>query len=191
MARRRLSYFVIGEQRVEDEVVAVDRDDLEPAQVAHRRVERQAVEDDGLREVHAGDDADPRPFADEERVDVVVPHGAAGLLDRRRSLDEHRGPAAHVPDALAQDALHALDLARVGERIELAGNIRIEEGREGRIVADQCQHAFAGNEVAERLLRRDEILAGRTVHEGAGIEGILRPEHRLKVGAGRGPRRRP
>ena len=179
------------EQRVEDEVVAVDRDDLEPAQVAHRGVQRQAVEDDGLREVHAGDDADPRPFADEERVDVVVPHGAAGLLDRRRSLDEHRGPAAHVPDALAQDALHALDLARVGERIELAGNVRIEEGREGRIVADQRQDEFArerGSRASpppRRNPRRPHRARGRGSRRcpsaRAPREGRRRP----------GPRRRP
>ena len=37
--------------------------------------------------------------------------------------------------------------------------------------------------MAERLLGRDEILARGPVHEGAGVEAVLRPEHGLNRAA--------
>ena len=127
------------QQRVEDEVVEVDRDDVEAADFAHRGVERQAAQNDRLRQVHAGDDADALTIAHEERVDVVVPHAVAGLLDAGPSVDEYGGTIPYVAHARAQDAVHALRLPLPGEGVELAGYVRIEEGREGGVAADQAR----------------------------------------------------
>ena len=51
---------------------------------------------------------------------------------------------AYVAHPRAQDALHALRLPLVGESIELAGNIRIEERREGGVAVDQVRMMWRG-----------------------------------------------
>jgi hypothetical protein len=66
-------------------------------------------------------------------------------------------------------------------RVELARDIRVEERREGGIVADQAQDQVAGDQVAEGLLRRDEVLAGGAVDDGSRVEAVLRAEHRLQA----------
>ena len=67
---------------IEDEVVDVDRRDVEMADVANLGRQRVSVEDDPFREIRSGDDPDGVAFPDQQRVVVVFAHGAAGLLDR-------------------------------------------------------------------------------------------------------------
>ena len=69
------------QQRLENEVVEVDRDDVEVADLPDRRVERKPTQNDRFRQVHAGDDADALAIPHEEGIDVVVPHAVPGLLD--------------------------------------------------------------------------------------------------------------
>ena len=165
------------QQRLEHEVVQVDRDDVEAAGFPHRRFERKPEQNDRFRQVHAGDDADPLTIPHEEGVDVVVPHAVAGLLDGDPSIDEYRGTIPYVAHPRAQHAVHALRLPLPCESVELAGYVRIEERREGGVAADQVENDVARDEIAERLLGRDEIFARGPVHEGAGVEAVFRPKH--------------
>ena len=90
---------------------------------------------------------------------------------------KYRGTIPYVAHPRAQDAVHALRLPLPCEGVELAGYVRIEERREGGVAVDQAVDDVARDEMAERLLGRHEIFARGPVHEGAGVEAVLRPEH--------------
>ena len=165
------------QQRLEHEVVEVDRDDVEAAGFPHRGLERTPEQNDRFRQVHPGHDADTMTIPHEEGVDVVVPHAVASLLDADPSIDVYRGTIPYVAHPRAQHAVHALRLPLPCESVELAGYVRIKERREGGVAVDQAVDDVARDEMAERLFGRHEIFARGPVHEGAGVEAVFRPKH--------------
>ena len=169
------------EQRREDEVVSVDRDHVEMADVAHRRVERQPPQHRRLRQVHAGDHADALAVAHEERVVVALRMRWPASSMVAAAVDEHGGAMARVAHACAQHLVHALGLLAADEARQLVGDLGVEEGGEAGIAADQIEHQRLRREVAQGLLGGDEVAAGRAVHQRARIEAVLRPEHRLDL----------
>ena len=125
------------DERLEDEIVLLDRHDVEVADRADRGIERPTIEHDRLRQVHAGHDADPLAVTDEQRIVVAFAHQPAGRLDGRRAVDEHGRMGARVANPGAQDRIDAFRALPARIAFELAGNLRIEEGGEAGIAPDQ------------------------------------------------------
>jgi hypothetical protein len=164
---------------VEDEIIDLDRGDVEMADIPDLGRQGMSVEDDPFCQIRSGDDSDRVAFAHQKRVVVVFAHGAAGLLDRGRPVHEHRRTKTDVAHAGAQDRIDAAVLASNRVGAELAGNLRIEECGESGVLRNQLEHERLGQEIAERLVGRDETGAGGAVHERTRIERVLRPEHGL------------
>src|SRR3954451_24138797 len=172
------------QQRVEHQVVEADRVDVERANVPDRGIEREAFENDRLGKIHAGHDADPIAVADEQGIDIAAAHLMPRILDGRGAVDENGRPVAGIPHTRPQNGLEALRSRLFDEGIELARELEVEEGREGRIAPDQVLDNRLWDAMAERLFGGDEILAGGPVYDGARIEAILGAEHGVERVAG-------
>ena len=148
-----------------------------------RSVERQPTQHDGLREVHAGDDADALAVADEQCVDVAVAHGApASSIVASPSMNTPAPKRASRTRARRTVSTPSSLRARRRRRA-CARRRNRRRRRRPDCGGSGSSERLAGNKVAERLFGGDEVLAGRAVHDGARVEAVLRAKHGLQAAA--------
>ena len=68
--------------------------------------------------------------------------------------------------------------ALAGDRVELAGNVEIEEGGEARILIDEAKREVARQEVAQRLFAREIGVRTSALDERPTVETLARPPER-------------
>ena len=126
--------------------------------------------------------SDAHPLAaNEQGIGLVLPHERPGLGDRRVRLDELRRVQEEIVDPRAEQGREARALLLARNRIELVGDVEIEERREARVLVDKPQGDVAREEIAERLLARDEHVRPAALDQRAAVERVARPSQRDKV----------
>ena len=185
LADREAALVVLGhlEQRRRDEVVAAHRDDFVAREAANRARHRQAIDDRRLEEIGAAENAGSFAIAHEERVGVRLVQAPAGVGDRIRGLDEQRRSEVERLDPGVHQRTEARLVLLPRRLLELARDVEIEEGGEARILVDEAERDVTRQQVAERLLARDEGVRAAALHERSAVEDVARPAQRQHVGA--------
>ena len=110
--------------------------------------DRHAVQYDGLRKIHAGDDADAVAVAHEERVGFDLTHAMPGSLYRVDSVDVGGWTEADLRHPRAHRRSGGSILLIAGDRRELMRNFEVEKRGEARIVVDEAERDLARQDVA-------------------------------------------
>ena len=145
----------------------------------HWSLEWEPAQNDCLRQIHSSHYTDTFTIPYKESVDVVVLHAMSGLLYGGVSMNEDGRTISCITDPCSQNAFDPFGLPLLCEGIELAGHIPVEKRCEGGIVVDQVEDETARDEMAECLFGSHKVFASRSVHESAGVEAVLGPEHSL------------
>ena len=179
-ATRRLLCLVILRSAVETRSSCSTQTTGRCASGADRAFDRPTVEDRSVQEVGARDDAHPLA-ANEQGIGLVSPHERPGLGDRGVRLDELRRVQEEIFDPRAEQGREARALLLARNRIELVGDVEIEERSEARVLVDELQGDVARKKIAERLLARDEDVRAAPLDQRAAVERIARPSQRDEV----------
>ncbi len=166
------------EQRLEHEIVLVDRHDVEMRERRDRRRDRHGVQHRRLRQVHAGDDADALAVAHQQRIGIDLAHPVARRLDRTGRVDIFGRMQEQVADARAHQRAGVALVLVARHFLQLARHVEIEEGAEPRVAVDEAQRQLFRDQVGERFFARHERVGARALHHRAAVERILRPEQR-------------
>ena len=84
-------------------------------------------------------------------------------------------------DPRAEQRREARRLLFARDGVELVGDVEIEERGEARVAVDQPQRHVARQQVAQRLLARDERVGAAALHERARVEHVARAAQRDEV----------
>ena len=97
------------------------------------------------------------------------------------ALDELRRVQEEVFDPRAEQRREARSLLLARHRVELVGDVEIEERGEARVLVDKPQRDVARQQIAERLLARDEDVRAAALDQRAAVERVAGPPQRDKV----------
>ena len=163
-----------AQERGRDQVVRRDADDRTMRQRSDGTVQWDAVAQGRVEEIRAGDDSDASGTGDEQRVDLLIPHQKAGFGDRLRRIDKDGGMMKELVHPRPEQRREARLLLLARHRIELVGDVEVEERGEARVPVDQPQRHGARQKVAERFFARDEGGRAAALHQRARIEHVAR-----------------
>ena len=138
-AHRDAALVVFGhpQQRGRDEVVRRNADDRSMRQRTDGAVERAAVAERSVQKIRPGDDADAVGFADEQRVGFVLAHQRArSAIDSVASINIG-GMKEEFADPRCEHRREARLLLFARDRVELVGDVEIEERGETRVPVDE------------------------------------------------------
>ena len=142
-------------------LIGADREHRDAHHIAHRGLEREPGGDDAGAQVAIGDDPELAvPEIDEDRAHPLLLHPGCGLAQVHTRLADHRA----LPDQGPNSLLAGVEAA--GPRGRRATRPRSVHQRPGhrsqpRRVAEQRDHLVRREPVAERVLARAGLPAGR------------------------------
>ena len=176
-------------QRVEQQVVAVQRQQSVAGERPDRVGHRTAVQHHQIAQVGAGQDADgPVGPAHQDAAGAVLPHRLGRLAQAGGGLHEQRRVQIGLPDAGHGQRRH-LAVGALGRQIAHAlGEIAEDGGAEGGILGGQRLQRRTRDQVADALLDRDEAAGAGAAPSHRAIqrlqaEAVARPMERRHIAA--------
>ena len=160
------------EQRGRDKIAWSDAYDRAPRERPDRAFDGEPIENRRVQEIRAGHDAGFGAFLDQEGVTVGGLHPGAGVGDCLLSIHEHRGMKEKVADSRAQQRRKTRRLFLLRGGAKLVGDVKVEERREAPVLVDKPKRDVARQQIAERLLPRDEGIGSAALHEGPAVKRI-------------------
>ena len=159
-------------ERVEQEIVALDGDQVVAGEIADRGGIGESHQNRPLAHVAAGEDADPVVAADQQGGSAVLLHRRHRLLDRGSGVGEHGGMQLPLADPHRQEGRRLALLLDQGQRVLPAGDILVEKVAERGGGPGQGEDEGNRDQIAVRSPAGDEAVLAAALDQRPGIERV-------------------